>query len=60
MNITKSNQTDDQRSATIRDLNDQFRRSFVGGAVMLTANIVALGVDKQAAIISAVRAFDAL
>ena len=43
----------------IRDLNDKFRRTMTGGALMLTAGIVALGAESQARIIAAVQAFDA-
>ena len=42
----------------IRDLNDWFRCTLEGGAVLLTAGIVALGEDMQARIIDAVRTFD--
>ena len=59
MNNYNDKQLETSRTATIRDLNDQFRRSFVGGAVMLTASVIALGADKQALIIAAVRAFEA-
>ena len=59
MNNNSDNQPETGRTAAIRDLNDRFRRSFAGGAVMLTASIIALGADKQAMIIAAVRAFDA-
>ena len=43
---------------TIRDLNDWFRCTLEGGAVLLTAGIVALGDETQARIIDAVRTFD--
>ena len=59
MNTNNGKHAMANRTATIRDLNDRFRRSFVGGAVMLTASIIALGADKQALIIAAVRAFEA-
>ncbi len=59
MNISSKLQDDDRRSAAIRDLNDQFRRSLVGGSLILTASIIALGSDHQALIIAAVQAFDA-
>ena len=51
--------SDKSQSDTIRDLNDQFRRTFTGGSLMLTAGIVALGAEVQARIIAAVQAFDA-
>lgn len=47
------------QSTAIRDLNDAFRQSFVGGAVMLTSGIIALGRVSQDAILAKVRAFDA-
>ena len=50
---------DDKRKTAIRALNDQFRRSFMGGAVMITASVVALGDEAQADILTKVQAFDA-
>ncbi len=41
----------------IRARNDQFRTTLVGGAVLMTAGIVALGEDAQARVLAAVRAF---
>ena len=49
----------DAKSAAIRDLNDAFRTSLQGGALLMTAGIIALGPDAQASILAAVRAFDA-
>jgi len=49
---------DEDQSAKIRTLNDAFRRSFQGGAVVLTAGIVALGSNVQDRIMAAVQAFD--
>jgi len=43
----------------IRDLNDAFRRSFVGGLVVVTAGIEALPADLRRSILTNVRAFDA-
>ena len=51
--------SDKTQSEAIRDLNDQFRRTFTGGTLMLTAGVVALGAEAQARIITAVQAFDA-
>jgi hypothetical protein len=49
---------DAAHSAKVRQLNDAFRRSLVGGAVMITTGIIALGAEAQAAVIARVRAFD--
>ena len=46
------------QAEAIRDLNDWFRCTLEGGAVLLTAGVVALGGEAQARIIEAVRAFD--
>jgi uncharacterized protein DUF3768 len=43
----------------IRALNDAFRRTLVGGTLVVTAGIVALGDERHHRIIAAVRAFDA-
>ena len=48
----------ESQTKAIRDLNDWFRCTLEGGAVLLTAGIVALGEDMQARIIDAVRTFD--
>ncbi len=42
----------------IRALNDDLRRSLVGGVLMMTAGVIALGRTKQLAILDAVAAFD--
>lgn len=47
------------RAATIRDLNDQLRRTGRGGRILVTAGVAALPEAERAAIIAAVRAFDA-
>lgn len=49
----------DANAATIRRLNDELRQTFVGGAVMLTPSIIALGSKAQKAIVAKVCAFDA-
>lgn len=41
----------------IRELNDVFRTTFIGGRVMLTSGINALGEAKKAQVLSAVREF---
>ena len=42
----------------IRDLNDEFRRTFVGGAVMITAGVEAMPADQRKSLLAKVRAFD--
>jgi hypothetical protein len=39
------NSTTDSKTDRIRELNDAFRRTFVGGAVMITAGIEAMPLD---------------
>ena len=51
--------SENTQADTIRELNDQFRRSLTGGTLLLTAGIVAFGVEAQARIIAAVQVFDA-
>ena len=43
----------------IRTLNDAFRRTFVGGAVMITAGVEAMPVEQRRSLLQKVRAFDA-
>ena len=45
--------------ARIRDLNDAFRRAFVGGAVMITAGVEALPSNQRRSILAQVRTSDA-
>ncbi len=47
------------KTETIRRLNEVFRRSFLGGKVFLTEGVRALGDDQVRAIIRHVRIFDA-
>jgi Protein of unknown function (DUF3768) len=44
---------------TIRALNDAFRRTFIGGMVMITAGVEALPLDQRRSLLQKVRAFDA-
>jgi hypothetical protein len=43
----------------IRDLNDAFRRTFVGGAVMITAGVDAMSPDQRRSLLQKVRSFEA-
>jgi hypothetical protein len=43
----------------IRTLNDDFRRTFVGGAVMITAGVEALPVEQRRSLLAKVRSFEA-
>ena len=43
----------------IRTLNDDFRRTFVGGLVVITAGVEALPADQRKSLLAKVRAFDA-
>ena len=49
----------DDTSTIIRRLNDQLRVSLTGGKVMMTPGIIDLGLETQARVLAAVRAFDA-
>jgi hypothetical protein len=42
----------------LRELNDNFRRTFIGGAVVLTASVAALRDEVKAELLRRVRAFD--
>src|SRR5271170_2445369 len=50
---------DPRPSARIRDLNDAFRHTFVGGTVVITAGVEALPSNQRRSILAKVRAFDA-
>ena len=52
-------QNDTARTAIIRSLNDQFRQTFTGGAVVVTAGIAALDEATRQRIFAAVQTFDA-
>ena len=43
----------------IRALNDDFRRTFVGGMVVITAGVEAMPADQRKSLLAKVRAFDA-
>ena len=42
----------------VRQLNDAFRRSFVGGVVVVTAGVEALPRERRGSLLGKVRAFD--
>ena len=42
----------------IRELNDDFRRTFVGGLVMITAGVEATQAEQRKSLLAKVRAFD--
>ena len=50
---------DPRSSIRIRDLNDAFRRTSVGGTVVITARVEALPSNQRRSILAKVRAFDA-
>ena len=52
-NTTKS------KTNRIRSLNDAFRRTFVGGAVMITQGVEAMPLDKRRSLLQKIRSFDA-
>ena len=54
MNIPTPNST-----TRIRDLNDVFRRTFVGGAVVVTAGVAAMPAEERRSLLRLVRDFDA-
>jgi hypothetical protein len=53
MTITKG------KTATIRLLNDNFRSTFIGGQVVMTAGVSELPIDVKAEALLMVKAFDA-
>lgn len=48
-----------QHTARVRDLNDQLRKHHIGGRVVVTRGIAALGPDMVTRIDQAIRTFDA-
>lgn len=48
----------EKRAARIRELNDQFRRSLIGGQIAFTSGVRALGVARIAALLHRLRAFN--
>jgi hypothetical protein len=54
--MTRLDDTD--KTATIRELNDDFRRTFVGGTVLITPGVAALSLNERAELLAAVRGYD--
>ena len=50
--------TTESKADRIRQLNDAFRRTFVGGAVMITQGVEAMPLDQRRSILQKIRAFD--
>lgn len=50
---------DASSSSTIRQLNDEFRRSFARGRVLMTTGVSSLAEDELARLLQSVRVFDA-
>ena len=46
------------KAQRIRELNDEFRRTFVGGAVIITAGVEAMPDEQRRSLLAKVRAFD--
>jgi Protein of unknown function (DUF3768) len=49
--------TADSKADRIRELNDAFRRTFVGGAVMITAGVEAMPHDQRRSLLQKIRSF---
>jgi hypothetical protein len=47
------------KAQTIRTLNDAFRRTFIGGMIMITSGVEAMPLDQRRSLLQKVRAFDA-
>jgi hypothetical protein len=52
--------TTESKAGRIRQLNDAFRRTFVGGAVIITQGVEAMPLDQRRSLLEKVRSFDAL
>jgi hypothetical protein len=52
--------TSESKTDRIRALNDAFRRTFVGGAVMITQGVEALPLDQRGSLLQKIRSFEAL
>ena len=47
----------ESKADRIRELNDAFRRTFVGGAVMITAGVEAMPLDQRRSLLQRIRSF---
>jgi hypothetical protein len=50
--------TTESKTDRIRTLNDAFRRTFVGGAVMVTQGVEAMPLDQRRSLLQKVRSFE--
>ena len=51
--------TTGSKTDRIRALNDAFRRTFIGGAVMITQGVEAMPLDQRRSLLQKIRTFDA-
>jgi len=51
--------TTESKTDCIRELNDAFRRTFVGGAFMITQGVEAMPLDQRRSLLQKIRSFDA-
>jgi Protein of unknown function (DUF3768) len=51
--------TTESKADRIRQLDDAFRRTFVGGAVIITQGVEAMPLDQRRSLLEKVRSFDA-
>jgi hypothetical protein len=51
--------TTESKTDRIRELNDAFRRTFIGGAVMITQGVEAMPLDQRRSLLQKIRCFDA-
>jgi hypothetical protein len=50
--------TTESKTDRIRSLNNAFRRTFVGGAVMITAGVEAMPLDQRRSLLQKIRSFE--
>jgi hypothetical protein len=51
--------TTESKADRIRQLNDAFRSTFIGGAVMITQGVEAMPLDQRRSLLQKIRSFDA-